>query len=326
MCKFVYGRKSSSMGIIYQQDDLFSDRWDSSEIHTKAKTDTMKKGMKAGWGFTAEAEKGKHHISSLSVPHSLSGPFLVFVRLQRQEHLSPGCEQYLVSEGMCHLCQSCVSLCECACTSFMCVYDWVVRGEGNGSSRHIVSLNAPQLHGGPFKTQQLTWSVWSHRLSGYLMKSECQTWRLSLWCLITDVAYRGVNMYAFLFIDDPYLILWYRLMTPMWHDIRFSNNFQTSSFSSACPEYGMPVGIKSVHTVILRKASVKRNPLKSHLEFAKSHKEDKGKNWKKMLWSDKRLLLAYMQIKLPWTHDPMKHGGGSIMQCATTLQHYAMAF
>ena len=67
----------------------------------------------------------KKKTSYLSPPflflsHSLSVSFLVFVKLQREKHLSPLFGQHYVIEGMCHLCEVvfvCVRVCTgvCAC-------------------------------------------------------------------------------------------------------------------------------------------------------------------------------------------------------------------
>ena len=72
-------------------------------------------------GFHSRGRK-KKETSYLSPPflflsHSLSVSLLVFVKLQREKHLSPLFGQHYVIEGMCHC--VCVCVCVCACV-FVC--------------------------------------------------------------------------------------------------------------------------------------------------------------------------------------------------------------
>lgn len=76
----------------------------------------MEEGMNEGWGFTVEADKRKR-ISSLPFSFCLTHflPLSVFVKLQREKHLSLVWVA-LSMEGICHLCEGACAR-RCACVS-----------------------------------------------------------------------------------------------------------------------------------------------------------------------------------------------------------------
>lgn len=130
MGKFVSGSKSSSMGILYELGDLFSDRWDSSEIHTKAKTVTQ---WIREWkqDEVSQPRQKKENITSLPClcASFTFWPFLGFCKTTKAG--TPELWMWAVSglRRNVSLVSDCVSLCVCACTLFACMIEWLEKKE-----------------------------------------------------------------------------------------------------------------------------------------------------------------------------------------------------
>lgn len=135
-----------------------------------------KEGMKDGWGFTDEAEKGKHQISPspfIFLSHSLSDSKVC--KTTKGETPEP---LILGSTMSYKVCATCVCLCVCVLAQvYVRVYlGFWIREIQQQPSYHTCpptweSLNTPQLYGGIFRDQCFAWSVWSRCVSGHLMKT-----------------------------------------------------------------------------------------------------------------------------------------------------------